>query len=166
MLEVVQTPLARRLWRISKFFQIPLNDPRLQQMTTYELEFYEYSMIADDPKKLESLQNHFYDPDFDEWLDEFDAEMETESEKEKSDDYSEYEIKDEKFEQIREEDLPDKETIEYVSKNREMNDLTNVEYDEEFEEDTDEEFEEFEDINEDFESVDIDSIDAEWEDVN
>ena len=166
MLEVVQTPLARRLWRISKFFQIPLNDPRLQQMTTYELEFYEYSMIADDPKKLESLQNHFYDPDFDEWLDEFDAEMEAESEKEKSDDYSEYEIENEKFEQIREEDLPDKETIEYVSKNREMNDLTNVEYDEEFEEDTDEEFEEFEDINEDFESVDIDSIDAEWEDVN
>ena len=102
-------------------------------MTPYELEFYEYSMIADDPKKLEKLQNHFFDPDFDEWLEEFE---ESESNNEESDDYSEYEVKDnqelDKNGQYEPLDLPDKETIEYAEtlKNDHKND---VEYDDEFE---------------------------------
>lgn len=75
MLEVVQSPLARRLWRLSKFFQIPLNDERMQNIDMYDLEFYELSMIADDPKKLEQLQNHYFDPDFDDWVEEFEMEQ-------------------------------------------------------------------------------------------
>ena len=76
MLEIVQLPLARRMWRLSKFFHLPLNDPRMQEITPYDLSFYEYSMIADDPDKLEQLQNHYYDPEFDDWLEEFDREQE------------------------------------------------------------------------------------------
>lgn len=75
MIDIVQTPLARRLWRISKFFQIPINDPRIQNMDVYDLEFYEYSMIADDPDKLAQLKNHFYDPDYEDWVEEFEMEQ-------------------------------------------------------------------------------------------
>lgn len=88
MLELVQTPLARRMWRISKFFRIPLSDPRIQALTPYDLEFYELSMIADDPEKLSQLDNHFYDPDFDEWVDEFEAEQAEEAAKVKSEEVS------------------------------------------------------------------------------
>lgn len=48
----------------------------MQEITPYDLSFYEYSMIADDPDKLEQLQNHYYDPEFDDWLEEFDREQE------------------------------------------------------------------------------------------
>ena len=97
MLDIVQMPLARRIWRLSKFFQIPLNDERIQDINIFDLEFYELSMIADDPKKLEELQNHFYDPDFDEWLEDFEREQEENSESL---------------------DMPDNETIEWSEKNR------------------------------------------------
>lgn len=33
-------------------------------------------MVCDDPKLLEQVQNHYYDPEFDDWLDEFDKEQE------------------------------------------------------------------------------------------
>lgn len=72
MLEIAQMPQARRLWRICKLFNLPLNDPRIQEMDFYDLSFYEYSIIADDPKKLESLQNHYYDDDYSDWEKEFD----------------------------------------------------------------------------------------------
>ena len=87
MLDIVQMPLAKRLWRISKHFKIPLNDIRMQELDIFDIEFYEYSMIAEDPKKLEQLQNHFYDPEFDEFMEEFEKEMEetkTESNSESS----------------------------------------------------------------------------------
>ena len=44
----------------------------MQCLTPFDLEFYELSMIADDPKKLEQLQNRFFDNDFDDYLEEFD----------------------------------------------------------------------------------------------
>lgn len=97
MLEIVQTPLARRMWRISKFFKIPLNDKRMQELTTFDLDFYELSMIADDPKKLEQLKNHYYDPEFDDWLEEFEEEQ---SKKQNNI------------------EMPDSETIEWSNKNR------------------------------------------------
>ena len=75
MLDIVQTPLARRLWRISKFYQLPLTDPSIQELDPFDLQFIEYSMIADDPKQLEKLKNYYYDPEFDEWLEEFDEEQ-------------------------------------------------------------------------------------------
>lgn len=104
MLEIVQTPLARRMWRISKFFKIPLNDKRMQELTTFDLDFYELSMIADDPKKLEQLKNHYYDPEFDDWLEEFDEEQ---SKKQNT------------------VEMPDSETIEWSNKNRsEEQDIT------------------------------------------
>lgn len=102
MLEIVQTPLARRLWRISKFFQLPISDERIQNMDMFDIEFYEYSMIADDPKKLEQLQNHYYDPEFDEWLEEFEQEQE-DKQKSKS-------LQDDNSKQL---DLPDEETIKW-----------------------------------------------------
>lgn len=104
MLEIVQTPLARRMWRISKFFKIPLNDKRMQELTTFDLDFYELSMIADDPKKLEQLKNHYYDPEFDDWLEEFEEEQ---SKKQNT------------------VEMPDSETIEWSNKNRsEEQDIT------------------------------------------
>lgn len=47
----------------------------MQDINIFDLQFYEYSQIADDPKKLEQLQNHYYDPEFEEWLEEFDQEQ-------------------------------------------------------------------------------------------
>lgn len=79
MLDIVQIPLARRMWRLSKFFRIPLNDERMQDINMFDLEFYELSMIADDPKKLEQLKNHFYDDGFDEWVEEFELEQQLEN---------------------------------------------------------------------------------------
>ena len=76
MLDIVQLPLARRMWRIAKLFNTPLNDKRIQDLDIYDIEFYEYSYIADDPERLEQLKNHYYDPEFEEWLEEFDAEQE------------------------------------------------------------------------------------------
>lgn len=75
MLEIVQLPLARRLWGICKFFRLPLNDERIQSLSEFDIEFYELSQIADDPKKLQQLKEHYYDPEFDEWLEEFDQEQ-------------------------------------------------------------------------------------------
>lgn len=75
MLEIAKLPLAQRLWRISKLFGIPLNDERMQNMTPFELEFYEYSSIVEDPEKLKALENRFYDDEYDEWEREFDEEQ-------------------------------------------------------------------------------------------
>ena len=47
----------------------------MQELDIFDIEFYEYSMIAEDPKKLEQLQNHFYDPEFDEFMEEFNADI-------------------------------------------------------------------------------------------
>ena len=65
-------PLARRLWKVCKELQLPLNDPRIQDMDLYELEFYEYSIIYDDPKLREKLENTYYDPEYEAWEKEFD----------------------------------------------------------------------------------------------
>ena len=118
MLDIVQMPLARRLWRISKFFQIPINDPRIQNLDTWDLDFYEYSMIADDPKKLEKLENHFSDPDFDDWVEEFELGQQL---KQQSDDFSDVE-------------MPDEETIRYAAENQNSEQESTLEHDEEFEE--------------------------------
>lgn len=75
-------------------------------MDMFDLEFYELSMIADDPKKLAQLKEHYYDPEFDEWLEEFDVEQ---SEKSSGDQNSE---------DSEDLDLPDKETITWAEKTR------------------------------------------------
>ena len=122
MLEIVQLPLARRLWRISKFFQIPINDDRIQNMDLFDIEFYEYSMIADDPKKLERLQNHYYDPEFEEWLEEFDEEQ-RQKQKQKA-------AQADEIEQPEQLDLPDEETIVYADESRTESNLAEEEYEE------------------------------------
>lgn len=118
MLEIAQLPLARRLWRICKYFQLPLSDEHIQNIDLFDIEFYEYSMIADDPKKLERLQNHYYDPEFEEWLEEF----EQEQEKQKSSQSDKGDSK-----QL---DLPDQETIRWSEKNRTEYQLLTEEYNE------------------------------------
>ncbi len=54
-------------------------------MDLFDLEFYELSMIADDPKKLSQLKEQYYDSDFDDWLDEFEQEQQSKSEQESLD---------------------------------------------------------------------------------
>ena len=96
MLSLVQTNLARRIWRACKIFNLPPNDPRIKELTVWDLDFIEYSAIADDPKKLSRLKNYFYDPDYDDWVAEFDAEMSGSEEKNNNEfDFSEYEVHDE-----------------------------------------------------------------------
>lgn len=102
-------PLARRLWRISKLFRLPLNDPRIQEMTPYDLEFYELSAIADDPKKLEQLQNRYYDPEFDDWLEEFDIEQSLEG--------------DAQFDNLNDLDMPDEEDIRWANSKQNSDNL-------------------------------------------
>lgn len=77
MMELVQQPIARRLWRIAKQFGIPISDPRISGMTPQQLDFYELSIIADDPDLLDRYNNHYFDPDFDEWANEVAPEEET-----------------------------------------------------------------------------------------
>lgn len=116
MLEVVQMPLARRMWRISKLFQLPLSDERMQDMNSFDLEFYELSMIADDPKKLQQLKERYYDPEFDEWMEEFDLEQ-SEKSSAASNSGPEAEI-----------DMPDEETIGWASKQQQEQNLPTEEY--------------------------------------
>lgn len=75
-------------------------------------------MIADDPKKLEQLQNHYYDPEFDEWLEEFDQEQEQRQKHNSSQDESQPL------------DMPDKETIEWSNQTRESQQLPTETYEE------------------------------------
>lgn len=91
MLEIVQLPLARRLWGICKLFRLPLNDERIQSLSEFEIEFYELSQIADDPKKLQQLKEHYYDPEFDEWLEEFDQEQSEKSNSEQLSNHEDFE---------------------------------------------------------------------------
>ncbi len=118
MLEIAQLPLARRLWRISKFFQLPLNDERIQNLDEFDIEFYEYSMIADDPKKLEQLKNHYYDPEFEDWMDEFEKEQDEKSNMSKN-------KANEKSAVV---ELPDEETIDWATKNNSTQQLETEEY--------------------------------------
>ena len=85
-------PLARRLWKISKFYQLPFSDERIQKLNIFDINFCELSMLADDPKALERYKNTFYDPDFDEWLAEVENEAENPKKEENPFDYSEYEV--------------------------------------------------------------------------
>ena len=87
----------------------------MQSLDTYDLDFYELSDIADDPKKLEQLQNHFYDPDFDEWVEEFDKEQSEKQVKKK---------------ESSEPEPPDLDTIKYSQKNSSNNQDTELETEE------------------------------------
>lgn len=56
-----------------KLFQVPISHPYIQNLTSFDLDFIEYSTLWDNPKVREKLQNTFYDEDFDEWADETEA---------------------------------------------------------------------------------------------
>ena len=75
MMEIAEQPLAKRLWRMCKFFNLPLNDERMQALDIYDIEFYEMSMIAEDPDKLNRYKNSFYDTDYDDWVEDFEKEQ-------------------------------------------------------------------------------------------
>lgn len=78
-------------------------------MTPYDLEFYELSAIADDPKKLEQLQNRYYDPEFDDWLEEFDIEQSLEG--------------DAQFDNLNDLDMPDEEDIRWANSKQNSDNL-------------------------------------------
>lgn len=115
MLDIVQLPIARRLWKVSKLLHLPVSHPMMQNLDTYDLDFYELSDIADDPKKLEQLQNRFFDPDFDEWLEEFDKEQSEKQVKEK---------------ESAEPEPPDLDTIKYSQNNSSNNQVAELETEE------------------------------------
>lgn len=73
MLQVAKMPLARKLWRIAKALHIPVSEAG--KMTVEELDFYDFSMLADDPKRLEQYENSYYDPDYESFEKAFDEEM-------------------------------------------------------------------------------------------
>lgn len=77
MLEVVQTTTARRLWRVSKLFKLPITDPLIAEMDEFDMAFYELSMIADDPELLEKYKNSYHDDEYDKWVEEFDKQQES-----------------------------------------------------------------------------------------
>lgn len=91
-------------------------------MDLFDIDFYEYSMIADDPKKLERLQNHYYDPEFDEWMEEFEEEQ-RQKQAQKS-------VKADEIEQEEKLDLPDKETVTYSEESRIESNIGEEEYEE------------------------------------
>ena len=90
----------------------------MQDLDTWDLDFYEYSIIADDPKKLEKLENHFSDPEWDDWVEEFELEQQL---KQQSGDSSDVE-------------MPDEETIRYAAENQNLGQESTLEHDTEFEE--------------------------------
>lgn len=53
-----------------KTFQVPINHPYIQNLTSWDLEFIEVSTALDNPKIREKLQNTIYDDDFDDYWDE------------------------------------------------------------------------------------------------
>ena len=72
----------------------------IQEIDTYDLEFYEYSIICDDPELLKKLENTYVDTEYDKWLEEFDKEQEELQKKQKKQNAENYTP-----------DLPDQETI-------------------------------------------------------
>lgn len=44
-------------------------------MDPFDLSFVEWSLVRDDPKLWEQIQNRYYDPEFDAWMEEFDKEQ-------------------------------------------------------------------------------------------
>lgn len=81
MLQVAKTPLGRKLWRLAKELHIPVSE--VAEMTPEEIEFCDFSMLADDPKRLEAYENTFRDPDFEAFEKAFDEEMRQKQEAEK-----------------------------------------------------------------------------------
>lgn len=110
-------------------------------MDMFDIEFYEYSMIADDPKKLEQLQNHYYDDEFDEWLEEFDREQEEKAAKQRQETPAE----DAQNEQV---SLPDEDTIRYAEEQRRKSKFEDLE------------------VDTDYEISETNIDDEEWEDVD
>ena len=58
-----------------KELRLPPSDSFIQQLDPFDLEFIEWSIICDNPKLLEQIQNRYYDPEFDSWMEEFDKEQ-------------------------------------------------------------------------------------------
>lgn len=64
---------------------MPPSDPFIQHLDPFDLEFIEWSLVCDDPKLLEQIQNRYYDPEFDAWMEEFDKEQEQKQKKQQAD---------------------------------------------------------------------------------
>lgn len=59
----------RKIWTAMKLFQVPINHPYIQNLTSFDLSFIEWSTALDDPKFRAKMENTFYDEDFDEFWD-------------------------------------------------------------------------------------------------
>jgi len=57
-------PEAKRLFWISKMYNLPINDSRIASMTQEQMELLHYMMIIDNPKLEE--QGIIYDDEYDE----------------------------------------------------------------------------------------------------
>lgn len=73
MLKIAKSALGRRLWRLAKTLGIPLSEAA--KCTPEELDFYDFSMLAENPKQLEKYENSFFDPEYEAFEKSFDEEM-------------------------------------------------------------------------------------------
>lgn len=95
-----------------KELRLPPSDPFIQHLDPFDLEFIEWSIVCDDPKLLEQVKNRYYDPDFDEWMEEFDKEQEK-LEKQQNSDQKQQKQKQPAPSPV---ELPDAETVEWSNR--------------------------------------------------
>lgn len=58
-----------------KLFQVPINHPYIQNLTSFDLSFIEWSTALDDPKFRAKMENTFYDEEFDEFWNDPNADL-------------------------------------------------------------------------------------------
>lgn len=48
-------------------FKLPVNDSRVQSLTSEQIDFMMWSELLDNPEKLKKVENYYYDPEFDDY---------------------------------------------------------------------------------------------------
>jgi hypothetical protein len=57
-----------------KLFQVPINHPYIQNLTSFDLNFIEWASAMDNPEFMQKMQNTFYDEEFDDFWENYDEE--------------------------------------------------------------------------------------------
>lgn len=55
-------------------FKLPINDSRVQSLTSEQIDFMMWSELLDNPEKLKKVENYYYDPEFDDYINEVENE--------------------------------------------------------------------------------------------
>ena len=67
MRETAELPQMRKLWRVMKLCNLPINDPRVTSMTEEQVDLMLWSSLLDNPEALKNLNQQFYDPEFEDY---------------------------------------------------------------------------------------------------